>query len=107
MKLALRIFFFFITICSFNGAAWASYSSNDFLNELRAVINNAGGEFVFEKEKDSLSHGTGRNSGVIHSGIYYIPNSLRSKLCIEGSKLMKDFILENNLYLKNPLYRFM
>ena len=52
---------------------------------------------VFEKEKDSLSHGTGRNSGVIHSGIYYIPNSLRSKLCIEGSKLMKDFILENNL----------
>lgn len=56
---------------------------------------------VFEKEKDSLSHGTGRNSGVIHSGIYYKPNSLRSKLCIEGSKLMKDFILENNLYLKN------
>tara|TARA_B100001059_G_scaffold53477_1_gene47593 strand:+ start:2070 stop:3272 length:1203 start_codon:yes stop_codon:yes gene_type:complete len=56
---------------------------------------------VYEKEKDSLSHGTGRNSGVIHSGIYYKPNSLRSKLCIEGSKLMKNFILENNLYLKN------
>ena len=52
MKLALRIFLFFITIGSFNGAAWASYSSNDFLNELRAVINNAGGEFVFEKEKE-------------------------------------------------------
>jgi len=26
---------------------------------------------IFEKERDSLSHGTGRNSGVIHSGIYY------------------------------------
>ena len=52
MKFSLRIVLFFITICSFNGAAWASYSSNDFLNELRAVINNAGGEFVFEKEKE-------------------------------------------------------
>ena len=51
MKLALRIFFFFITICSFNGAAWASYSSNDFLNELRAVINNAGGELFLRKKK--------------------------------------------------------
>ena len=68
-----------------------AYDLSDKINEV----------IVYEKEKDSLSHGTGRNSGVIHSGIYYKPNSLRSKLCIEGSKLMKDFILENKLYLKN------
>ena len=73
------------------GGVSLAYNLSDKTNEVS----------VFEKEKDSLSHGTGRNSGVIHSGIYYIPNSLRSKLCIEGSKLMKNFILENNLYLKN------
>ena len=56
---------------------------------------------IFEKEKDSLSHGTGRNSGVIHSGIYYQPKTLRSTLCIQGSKLMKKFICENNLYINN------
>ncbi len=56
---------------------------------------------IFEKEKDSLSHGTGRNSGVIHSGIYYKPKTLRSTLCIKGSNLMKKFISENNLYINN------
>ena len=56
---------------------------------------------IFEKEKDSLSHGTGRNSGVIHSGIYYQPNTLRSNLCIKGAKLMKKFIADNNLYINN------
>ena len=39
---------------------------------------------IFEKERDSLSHGTGRNSGVIHSGIYYQPKTLRSTLCIRA-----------------------
>ena len=56
---------------------------------------------IFEKEKDSLSHGTGRNSGVIHSGIYYQPNTLRSNLCIKGAKLMKKFIVDNNLYINS------
>ena len=56
---------------------------------------------IFEKERDSLSHGTGRNSGVIHSGIYYQPNTLRSNLCIKGAKLMKKFIVDNNLYINN------
>ena len=54
---------------------------------------------IFEKEDNSLKHGTGRNSGVIHSGIYYTPNSLRSNLCIEGARLMKNFIREHHLYL--------
>ena len=56
---------------------------------------------IFEKEDNSIRHGTGRNSGVIHSGIYYTPNSLRSELCIEGSRLMKKFIQDHKLYL-NP-----
>jgi L-2-hydroxyglutarate oxidase LhgO len=56
---------------------------------------------IFEKEDNSLKHGTGRNSGVIHSGIYYTPNSLRSELCIKGSRLMKKFIQDHNLFLNS------
>ena len=52
---------------------------------------------VLEKEKSLGVHSSGRNSGVLHAGIYYTPDSLRARYCIEGNRLMKDFCLENGV----------
>ena len=46
---------------------------------------------VLEKENKVSAHQTGNNSGVIHSGIYYKPGSLKARNCIYGYKLLLDF----------------
>jgi len=55
---------------------------------------------LIEKEKELAFHQTGHNSGVIHSGIYYPPNSLKAKLAIYGSFLMKEFCKNYGIPLK-------
>lgn len=52
---------------------------------------------VLEKEKKLASHQTGHNSGVIHSGIYYTPGSLKARNCIEGYKQLIAFCQEENI----------
>ena len=52
---------------------------------------------VFEKEKELAFHQTGRNSGVIHSGLYYKNGSLKASNCVEGRKLLVNFAKENNI----------
>jgi L-2-hydroxyglutarate oxidase len=46
---------------------------------------------VLEKEAQVAQHQTGHNSGVLHSGIYYRPGTLRAKNCREGRQAMVDF----------------
>jgi (S)-2-hydroxyglutarate dehydrogenase len=46
---------------------------------------------VLEKEAEVAAHQTGRNSGVIHSGLYYRPGSLKARLCREGAGMMLEF----------------
>ncbi len=46
---------------------------------------------LLEKENSVALHQTGHNSGVIHSGLYYKPNSLKATNCIEGYKMLVDF----------------
>jgi (S)-2-hydroxyglutarate dehydrogenase len=52
---------------------------------------------VLEKEPDLALHQTGRNSGVIHSGIYYKPGSLKARFAREGNRSMVAFCAEHGL----------
>ncbi len=52
---------------------------------------------LIEKEKELARHQTGNNSGVIHSGLYYKPGSLKALNCIRGYQLLIDFCKENGI----------
>src|SRR5579859_6670102 len=52
---------------------------------------------LIEKESQFARHQTGNNSGVIHSGLYYKPGSLKALNCIRGYHLLIDFCQENNI----------
>src|ERR1700675_1494692 len=52
---------------------------------------------VLEKEDRVAGHQSGHNSGVIHSGVYYKPGSLKARLCVTGAAAMVEFCREHNL----------
>lgn len=52
---------------------------------------------VLEKEDKLSAHQTGRNSGVIHSGLYYQPGSYKAKNCVEGRRELVKFCQDHNV----------
>lgn len=56
---------------------------------------------IIEKEKEIARHQTGNNSGVIHTGIYYKPGSLKAKTCVDGVSQLLSFCEKNNISV-NP-----
>ena len=62
----------------------------------RKLSNNV---LIIEKENIPGKHTSGRNSGVVHSGLYYKPESLKAKVCVKGSKRLRKWVSDRNLFL--------
>ncbi|HEU0129023.1 MAG TPA: FAD-dependent oxidoreductase, partial [Pseudonocardiaceae bacterium] len=63
----------------------------------RAVRRGGHDVTVCEKEPGWAAHQTGRNSGVIHSGLYYQPGGLKARLCVAGAASMVAYAREHGL----------
>lgn len=56
---------------------------------------------ILEKEASIGLHSSGRNSGVLHAGLYYPPASLKSHICVSGAKRLKQYLADRNLPILN------
>ena len=52
---------------------------------------------ILEKEAEICFHQSGRNSGVLHSGVYYTPGSLKARNCRSGKAMMEQFCSEQDI----------
>ena len=52
---------------------------------------------IIDKEGEPGKHASGRNSGVLHAGIYYPNETLKAQFTLQGNHLMKEYCAKNNL----------
>ncbi len=63
----------------------------------RELGNRFGNVLLIEKEMSVGLHTSGRNSGVVHSGFNPTPGTLKAKLCVEGSKVIRELCIERQI----------
>ena len=56
---------------------------------------------VIDKEPSLGKHASGRNSGVLHAGIYYKPGTTKAKVCVEGAKRLRKWVNDRKLPINN------
>lgn len=68
----------------------------------RKLVQRGYGDIaILEKEPDVGYHASGRNSGVLHAGIYYAPDSMKAVTCLDGNLRMQAYCQRNGLPLEN------
>ena len=66
----------------------------------KAIGNNSNKSVLVIEKEETFGRGiSSRNSEVIHSGVYYEPNSLKAKYCTEGRDLLYDYCKENHVWI--------
>jgi len=61
------------------------------------VAQGRDGIVILEKEPELGLHASGRNSGVLHAGIYYAPDTMKARSCLAGNRLMRAYCKERGL----------
>ena len=52
---------------------------------------------ILDKELTLGLHSSGRNSGVLHAGLYYKPGSLKAKVCVDGARRLRSWVADHKL----------
>ena len=65
----------------------------------RELVRRGTRVLILDKEDSPGKHASGRNSGVLHAGIYYAPGSAKAATCLAGNRLMRTYCLEKGLPL--------
>ena len=52
---------------------------------------------IIDKEPELGRHSSGRNSGVLHAGLYYKPGSVKAQVCVDGARRLREWVEERGM----------